>query len=49
MIQNDAIYCFRDISRYKTLNPVHEKDQGARYWCKDGGAGEEAGGDSEAS
>ena len=23
---NDAIYCFRDISRYKTLNPDHDHD-----------------------
>ena len=23
MFPNDAIYCFRDISRYKTLNPAH--------------------------
>ena len=24
MFTNDAIYCFRDISRYKTLNPGHD-------------------------
>ena len=27
--------------------PTHENDQGARYWGKNGRAGEEAGGDSE--
>ena len=39
MFPNDAIYCFRDISRYKTLNPAPdqpcEEDESANQVAKD--------------
>ena len=32
MFPNDAIYCFRDISRYKTLSPAHDPHSPWRHY-----------------